>query len=436
MQNVADPERNLGYLATIRAALSSIPRNQPIIDDLNEVMAQDARVQLNRRVIEANRFEIEGMVADLQAVHARQRLTAELIGYLRAAMTDKAETTMGLAYHVYVQRRVWRLVEALVQQWLRLGGLPEASAVTAAMEQSVAGWWSVDDDDNESLRPPSSRRANRQQTFLDLFDVSYRIRRLQFLIRRINRYEDDPALEERARDALDALKHRAYGLMERAYRLRRSEGLDARLQQQLQDVSGRLPLTPTEAVALLEGVAASLDLAALDNALDRALFDFLERIEDERLRDTLLGDYVGFPVYDVILLAPGSLEGGPDPLTRIRVERVSPSDAPALAEVFTGLRCRDFMGFVGFFNQSYREHDYLWGRLHAAERLVDLLASAAGGAIADPAGLKRRLFLCIIERERGRLERSDGELERIRRYLVEDDAAAGEAVGAASSLGA
>ena len=33
-------------------------------------------------------------------------------------------------------------------------------------------------------------RENRQEHFLDLFDVTFRIRRLQFLIRRINQRED------------------------------------------------------------------------------------------------------------------------------------------------------------------------------------------------------------------------------------------------------
>lgn len=436
IQDVADPERDFGYVATIRAALSSIPRNQPILDELHEVIAQDARVQVNRRIVEANREEIEGMVADLQAVHARQPMTPELIGYLRAAMADRAETTMGLAYQVYVQRRVWRLVEALVQLWRELAGRGDERGLNAAMEQSIVGWWYVAGEE-DPLRPPSSRRGNRQQAFLDLFDVSYRIRRLQFLIRRINQYDDDPSLDEDERDALDRLKQSAYELMARCYPLRRSEGLDQRLVEQLLAASERLPLPPERAVALLEGVAESLNLSALDRALDRTLFDFLQRIDDRKLRDALLGDYVGFPVYDVILLAPGSLEGGPDPLTPIRIERVSPADAPSLKNLFRGLRCRDFMGFVGFFNRSYREHDYLWGRLNAAERLVDLLVAAAGDAISDPAALKRRLFLTIVERERSRLTRASAELERIHRYLTDDEgAAAAEAVGAPSSSGA
>lgn len=410
VEEVGDPEQSLGYLATIRAALSSIPRNQPILDDLNEVMVQDARVQVNRRIVAANREQIERMVADLQAVHARQRLSPELIGYLRAGMSDKAETTMDLAYHVYVQRRVWRLVEALVKSWASLLPEPVEPALLQGMEASIAGWWQSEADGSEAS---PARRDNRQHAFLESFDVTFRIRRLQFLIRRINQHEGEARLDEASLAALDGFKQRVYGFMERCYRLRRSEGIDETLLGGLAEACRRLPLCADEVSSLLSRLAEALGLEELDREFDRELYEFLDAMDDPALQETVVGDYVGFPIYDVILLAPGSLEGGPDPLTPIRVERISPPDAPALAGVFDGLKCRKFMGFVGFFNRGYREHDYLWGRLNGAERVVDLLVSAAGDAVADPAARKRELFRVIVDRERRRLEQSGAQLDRI-----------------------
>jgi len=120
----------------------------------------------------------------------------------------------------------------------------------------------------------------------------------------------------------------------------------------------------------------------------------------------------------VLLLAPGSLEGGPDPLTPISVERISPADSRSLGDVFEGLRCRRFMGLVGFFNRGYREHDYLWGRLNAAERIVDMLVGASDDLIKDPPAFKRRLFKTIIDRERKRLYRCDDVLDRLDRHLL------------------
>ena len=40
------------------------------------------------------------------------------------------------------------------------------------------------------------------------------------------------------------------------------------------------------------------------------------------------------------------------------------------------LRGIEFYNFGAFFSRAYRENDYLWGRLHGAERLIDIIASA------------------------------------------------------------
>jgi patatin-related protein len=415
IERIAQPDRNMGYLSTVRAALSSIPRNQPILEDLNDIVTQDARVQINRRIIEANRPEIERMVTRLQAIHARQTMTPDLVGYLRQAMVGQAESAMGIAYHVYVQRRVWRLVDALVRSWTDLSDRVLHPETIADMEASVAQWWQMPatEADGDGAAEVDAHRDARQEAFLDQFDVTFRIRRLQFLIRRINQHEGDASIDERSLALIDGFKRQVYGFMERCYALRRSERIDPELMALLGEAFERLPLSAEESRALLKRAAAALNLVQLDRAVDQAFFEFHEQLGDGALRTTLLGDYVGFPVYDVLLLAPGSLEGGPDPLTPIRVERISPADAREAGDVFRGLRCRDFMGFVGFFNRSYREHDYLWGRLNGAERAVDILVGAIGDVIDDPAALKRTLFRAIIERERGRLERCADEIERL-----------------------
>jgi len=320
-----------------------------------------------------------------------------------------------------VQRRVWRLVDALVKAWLELAADPADPALARAMEESVAGWWRQ--ADGEDTLTSAAHRDNRQEVFLDRFDVTYRIRWLQFLIRRLNQHDDDRSLDDASRDALDEFKEQAYGFMDRCYRLRRSEDMGEALVLELMNASARVPLPPDEAVALLRRLSDALDLDRLDLDLDGAFFGFYDKLGSEALREALIGDYLGFPVYDVLLLAPGSLEGGPDPLTPIRVERISPADARHFEGTFEGLRCRNFMGFVGFFNRSYREHDYLWGRLNAAERIVDLLVNAAGDVIDDPVAFKRKLFRTIVDRERRRLYRCDAVLDAIQRHLDEEDAA-------------
>jgi len=111
---------------------------------------------------------------------------------------------------------------------------------------------------------------------------------------------------------------------------------------------------------------------------------------------------------------------GPDPLTRIKVERISPRDSLSLAPVFKGLKSRNMMGFLGFFNREYREHDYLWGRLNGADRLVDLLEGLAPTAFAEGEAdeLKTRLFSTIVSRERRRLYRCDDEIRALEEMLA------------------
>ena len=69
---------------------------------------------------------------------------------------------------------------------------------------------------------------------------------------------------------------------------------------------------------------------------------------------------------------------------------------------------RDLGYFAAFFSRRARENDYLWGRLHAADRLVDIVASAAPAAIhastLDIDQLKARLFRAILRAERPYLD--------------------------------
>jgi patatin-related protein len=429
-EELSDPGRSLGYLATIRAAISTIPRNQPIVDELSDIVAQDARVQVNRRIVDANRGHIERMVREVRVRRARQPMTGSLVTELRLAMLDRAEQALGLAYHSYVQRRLWRLLEALVEAWTELSPADDP-ALRRALEQSLAP--AADPaaaavaaaaaaatgtaDGGGAVEAPELRPEHPQEALLARLDVTFRIRGLQFLIRRLNQRSGDRSLDEISDAAIDRFKERAYRFMERCYGLRRGEHIGAGLADRLMEASLRAPLPPEPALALLDELAESLALEALDAELDQAFCEFVQELEDEALREALIGDYLGFPLYDV-LLPNSTTDGGPDPLTPIRVERISPADAPTLAGVFGGLRCRRFMGFVGFFSRPFREHDYLWGRLNGAERIVDLLAGAAGDAIPDPAALKRRVFEAIVEGERGRLRHCDADLDGIAREIA------------------
>jgi hypothetical protein len=92
----------------------------------------------------------------------------------------------------------------------------------------------------------------------------------------------------------------------------------------------------------------------------------------------------------------------------VKVDRISPDDATGIrgggAEAtLKGIR---FNSFGAFFSRAYRENDYLWGRLHGADRLVDIVLSTLGHRHLPPGtatDLKRALFRAILDEEEARL---------------------------------
>ncbi len=410
-----NPSQSIGYLGTIHAALSTIPRNQPILEELEEIVDQDRRVQINRRLVEAEQPHVVAGVRALLAQQGGRAMTAELIGYLRESMTENASQDMGAAYTGYLRRRVWRLTEALMEEWVVLAAEPNRQQTRREMLASIESWWRLDDE---------AQRANLEHDFLDRFDVTYRIRRLQFVIRRLNQHGEE-MLTDAARDAIDEFKPVAYQSLNALYASRRalsgSNLFDDGLIEQLYNAAQNLPLSREDAGRLLRSLSGALDLKAADRAFDQAFERFLNQLAADPLHDAFLADYVGFPIYDVLLYLPGTMELGPDPLTRVQVERISPQDATSLQSLFGGLKSRNLMGFLGFFNRAYREHDYLWGRLNGADRLVDMVATVAPEAFeaGEVDGLKRRLFRTIVARERRRLYRCDQELSALESLLAD-----------------
>jgi hypothetical protein len=74
--------------------------------------------------------------------------------------------------------------------------------------------------------------------------------------------------------------------------------------------------------------------------------------------------------------------------------------------------------FGAFFRRADRENDYLWGRLHAADRLLDMVYDAAktagAGERINILAYKKRAFEVILETEAQHLTHSDELLETLR----------------------
>ena len=324
-------------------------------------------------------------------------------------MRSTARNEMGVAFDAYKQRRVWRLSEGLVKEWQVLLPGQESKDTELAMIETMERW----------LEQDSAETSDPHGTFLHRFDVTYRIRRLQFMIRSINaRFAK---IDEHSPDgaSIGELKLQSYAMLQKLYGMRRAQNLQSFVLEQIRTASTELPLPPRTAVTMLRLLSRTLRLPVIDRETDEMIVEHCKILHDVRLRNSLIADYAGFAMYDVLLTSGGTEMHDTDPLTRLRVERVSPEDSKGLRDHFKGLRSSDLMSFAGFFNRSFREHDYLWGRLNGADRAVDLLSGAAGDLLDDAgtAEMRRALFLAVLDSEQAKLTQAQPLLARLRKEL-------------------
>jgi len=155
--------------------------------------------------------------------------------------------------------------------------------------------------------------------------------------------------------------------------------------------------------AVMEQLHRELDLADMDRSVDAIVASSLVADIPAALRHEVLIYYIGFPFWDVWTF-PISEWRAVEEHREIRVDRISPDDAALLRNgATTRLKGADYRHFAGFLSRSRREHDYLWGRLCGAERLIDIVSDAAAveGALGntDIRALKIAAFRAILDTE-------------------------------------
>jgi hypothetical protein len=114
-------------------------------------------------------------------------------------------------------------------------------------------------------------------------------------------------------------------------------------------------------------------------------------------------NYLGFPFWDVLTLSVTNWRDIGE-FDEILVDRISPRDARMFSSLCGTLvpKGTGMAHFAAFFSRAYRENDYLLGRLHAIDRLIDIVCDAAGPDGKTPAmvaAAKRRAVLRILDVE-------------------------------------
>ena len=403
-----------GFFTTILRSLADIPREQPIRDNLEAIEGVSARVRRLRYVVDGMQPQVDAAIA--RAIGPRfflRALTPARLSEWRSKTQTVAAHEAGFAYAAYGQFKFAGVVEALIARLIHLGGF-DMRGGAAQLRREI---W-----DNVSARrlgevAQVTARGGAHSPFVEFlrrYDLEFRIRRLRFLLRRLNSLAETID-DEDERDIIEQVKAGLYQLLA-PYLKCRSDG---HYSETLRGLAAASPLDP---VAAMEALADAMDLNGLDSATDAALVALFAMVKVKSHRQALLRAYLGFAFYDITVLP--LLQGdGIDEFDEIMVDRISPADASTLsrgrtaaavnaAAAATGaapspLKGTQLNSFGAFFSRAYRENDYLWGRLHGAERLIDIVASTLPDAQAIAPerlrGIKARAFAAILAAERSAL---------------------------------
>lgn len=417
------PERLPGFFATLKSALSDIPRSEPIADELEWISGFNRRVRRTKDIVDAARPHISELVASTIPLDTAARMTAEQIKTWRETINDTAVHDAGFAYEGYVRLKLASVRALVARMVAEMLSLPAASREARAIGE-IADIWA-------RRAGPVYGAEHRWVDFLLAFDLDYRKRRLYFLIQGQNRLygmldEKEPG-NAAAASAVDGLKREFYRSLD-ALRRREAPGFfsDTVRERARALFAGMAPPVESFVERNATAVGTLIDLMAKEIALDETTHDLDGLVASLNpavwpawARREVLVNYLGFPFWDVQTLAMTNWRDMVE-FDEILVDRISPSDAKSLVSVdaTTTLKCVGLAHFAGFFSRAYREHDYLLGRLHGIDRLVDIVCDAATGAAIDTTDLKRRAFLLVLNAEEKHLPRSAELIRALRRELA------------------
>jgi patatin-related protein len=382
-----------GFFRTIFGAVSDIPREQPIRDDLERIAQRSARIRRMQRIVEAMRPSIDATIETTigQPLFV-DRPTMLRLKTWRGKAHRKAARGAGFAYAAYGQLKLSGIID---DQTRLIVALAPGEGIDPNVLRARL-WDHAHIIGADLMRATSDSDTNDVAVqFLREHDSDFRLRRLRFIARRLtDEAEDDTPEREAARGVMRDLIYEA---------LARYAAFDDPdfYPASVREAAVRAVNAPC---VVLDALAEAKDMIALDDWVEERFAEVLAglAVSDRR---RILRAYLGFPFVDIATLP--MLQGeGLDEYDPIKVDRISPDDAVAIRSggAAATLKGIEFNSFGAFFSRAYRENDYLWGRLHGADRLTDIVLSALPSGHPMPvAAFKRALFEAILDEEEGRL---------------------------------
>lgn len=394
----ADP-RPPGFFHMIFGSLSSIPREQPVRDNLEAIQRSSRQQAKLKAIVDSLRTDVEATVERLfgRTLFLDRPTVKRLTAWRNKAQQAAAEQA-GFTYQSYGQVKLAGIVSSLADVVLTAAPelmLPNADPVA----DRLAGWLAT-----HGLDQIGGAHGGASDVAIDFFrdhDLGFRIRRLRLLARRLSEDWDD--IDAAAPEAREHARNAVYRALSLYFDRENSGALGS-------DFGAIARQVMDEPELVLSTIANRRQLAATDLVVDALLVEALTAVPAE-LKRRILMSYLGFPFYDMVTL-PLLRGEGSNEFEPAKIGRISPDDCTSIrAGGAAGtLRGTEFYNFGAFFSRAYRENDYLWGRLHGVERMIDLVASALPDGMvlegAELARFKREGFLAVLDEEM-ELERVD-----------------------------
>lgn len=387
-------DRPVGFFSAIFGSLSTIPREQPIRDNLEFLEHQSREAERLHLIVAALRPEVEQVVDDLFG-HTLflDRPTPRRLQAWRAKAQQAAAEQAGFAYHSYAQAKFSGIIDHMARTINEAApelGLPGLDPICQRLRAELAA------RGMQSLSYPKGGASKEAIAFFRSHDIAFRIRRLRFLARRLSiEWESDSEISENDRERAKKLVYDSLALyFER-------ETVDWLGAQFVADAHVVMQ-NPGESVDALQRLR---DLPGVDRKVEAMFAEQLAEMP-RALRRRMLLAYLGFPFFDIATL-PLLRNEGLTEFDPVNIDRISPEDARSIREGGTRatLRGIEFYNFGAFFSRAYRENDYLWGRLHGAERMIDIVVSTLERPMPaeDVIRHKRAAFLAVLDEEEKRL---------------------------------
>ncbi|MBO6756227.1 MAG: patatin-like protein [Roseibium sp.] len=420
-----------GFFRVIFASMAHIPRNEPIGDELRDIEARNRRGRWLAKIIAAADPVVDKAVRRILPLRLRMR--PETLTRTRERANAAAHAKAGYAFLNYQALKLHAVAERLAVLATDLARAGGRKARAEGLNARIGGHFealAATPLDGPLKPDPGVVRVLRA------FDVDYRVRRLRFAIRKLNELYQAHGIPTTAgggpvngtSNRLDQLKSVLYEQIDAFNARWTPEFFSAASREAAEALCLQTRIDPTDGslgdaalFRFFDAISEDMGLAELDRTVDEIFGLLAADLLDGGSFRALVQAYVGFAFYDLVMF-PVLQRNDFSEVNETLVDRISPQDATSLYEEGFELKGSALNAFGAFFNRGWREHDYLWGRLNTADRLISILLSVSSEIkLPDAVVLKLRqtVFQAIIDEERPHLTAIGSDIERLQARIDE-----------------